>query len=193
MSSSQERFLQIPDFPNYSVSNKGKVLNTKTKRYIGTTKRNGYAYVVLINGSRHINFMVHQLVMKCFGEEKPGEEYEIDHINHIRDDNRIENLRWVTKSMNNKNRTSSCGVGYFYTDEIDEDSIEIADYGNHKFVDYYYDENVDQFYYFTGEAFRLLHVNTMKRDHCQYVNMMNTNGKKVSVFINKFKQIYGIE
>lgn len=31
------------------------------------------------------------------------EGYEIDHINHIRDDNRIENLRLVRKKDNQKN------------------------------------------------------------------------------------------
>lgn len=36
-----------------------------------------------------------------------GEGLEVDHINHIRDDNRLANLRFVTKSDNNRNRSRS--------------------------------------------------------------------------------------
>ena len=45
---------------------------------------------------------VHRLVYETFvGEISNG--YEIDHINTIRDDNRLENLRCVTSYENNNN------------------------------------------------------------------------------------------
>ena len=34
-----------------------------------------------------------------------GDELEVDHINHIRDDNRLSNLRFVTRSDNNRNKS----------------------------------------------------------------------------------------
>ena len=36
-----------------------------------------------------------------------GDEFEVDHINHVRNDNRLINLRFVTKSGNQRNRFRS--------------------------------------------------------------------------------------
>ena len=46
--------------------------------------------------------MVHRLVYETFVGEIPH-GYEIDHINTIRDDNSLENLRCVTHTENNRN------------------------------------------------------------------------------------------
>lgn len=45
---------------------------------------------------------VHRLVYETFVGEIP-QGYQIDHINTIRDDNRLENLRCVTRTENNNN------------------------------------------------------------------------------------------
>ena len=46
----------------------------------------------------------HLLVAKKFLGPKPGPDYQVDHINRVRDDNRVENLRWVTRAENCENR-----------------------------------------------------------------------------------------
>lgn len=60
----------------------------------------------------------HRIVWEMFNGPIP-EGYEIDHINHIRSDNRLENLRLVTRKVNMRNtskrsdNTSGCvGVGW---------------------------------------------------------------------------------
>lgn len=90
----------IEDFPNYAVSNLGRVANIKRKNILKNCNNgNGYYYVSL---GKYNNQYVHRLVAIAFipnVDNKP----EIDHINTIRTDNRVENLRWVTKSENQKN------------------------------------------------------------------------------------------
>lgn len=51
-------------------------------------------------------YPVHRIVMlMCYGFY--GEGLEVDHINHVRNDNRLFNLRFVTRSENSKNQSVS--------------------------------------------------------------------------------------
>lgn len=51
-------------------------------------------------------YPVHRVVMlMCYGFY--GEGLEVDHINHVRNDNRLFNLRFVTRSENSKNQSVS--------------------------------------------------------------------------------------
>lgn len=189
-----EVFKQIIGYENYYISNKGRCYNVKTKRFIGHDNGYGYIIVQLYNDdNEQQNFLIHQLVMQFFGPPMPEGNYEIDHLNHIRDDNRIENICWKTKSQNNKNRTSNKGVEYEYFDEIPVDDVDdiiwVRDYGNHEFEDLYF---ADGFFYFdTGISYRRLHINFDKTGSA-FVNVYNTNNKKTSIAYTKFKRLYGL-
>lgn len=50
---------------------------------------------------------VHRLVARAFLGEPPFKDATVDHINGIRHDNRVENLRWATKSEQANNRDHS--------------------------------------------------------------------------------------
>lgn len=77
--------------------------------------KDGYVLIRLKNRL----FRAHRIVWELFNGPIP-EKKEIDHINGIRSDNRIENLRLVNRSENNQNRkrarsdskTGRIGVGY---------------------------------------------------------------------------------
>lgn len=64
------------------------------------TNREGYQSVRLHNQDGGTRTSVHRLIALTFipnEEEKP----DINHINHIKDDNRMENIEWVTPLENN--------------------------------------------------------------------------------------------
>ena len=136
--------------------------------------------------------MKHVLIAKQFiPNDDPEHKVEIDHWNHDPADYHLENLHWVTKSFNQKNKQKQNGIEFTFVDEINDDAIEVTDYGNHQFEDYYYDETVDKFYFWNGVQFRELHV-CNKKDGTKIVNMIDTDKKKVSVSIAKFKRLYDL-
>lgn len=188
-----EEFKQIIGFENYFISNQGRCYNSKTKNFIGSVNGRGYVITTLHRQNEKFVFSIHVLVMKMFGPPKPDGNYEIDHQNHIRTDNRIENLRWATKSQNDKNRSSYGNNEFEYFDEIpadNDDIIDVRDYGNHEFEDYYYANGY--FYFDTGVSFKRLHINFTKQDKA-FIKILDKNNKQVKIYYTKFKRLYGLD
>lgn len=64
--------------------------------------KNGYCIVCLFRNQKKKFSYVHRLVADAF-IPNPERKPEIDHINGIRNDNRIDNLRWVSHKENMNN------------------------------------------------------------------------------------------
>ena len=71
--------------------------NIKAGTEAGTLKDNGYRII----SYKGVSYRTHHLVYFMFRGEYPK---QIDHINAVRDDNRIENLRLANNSENQWNR-----------------------------------------------------------------------------------------
>ena len=83
------------------IRQRGGDKNNPTYSYtFGTTNVDGYKRV-WINGE---NYAVHRLIAEAFLPVDPKRTF-VDHINRIRGDNRVSNLRWVTFKENIDNST----------------------------------------------------------------------------------------
>lgn len=64
----------------------------------------GYHMVSLHRNNKRIERRtVHRLVMETFYPINNMKDLVVDHINGVRHDNKLENLRWVTFNINNRN------------------------------------------------------------------------------------------
>jgi hypothetical protein len=104
---SAETWATIPEYPAYQVSDCGRV--RRATRASGTTVgqvlvqdlSNGYHRVHLTSYGRYV--FTHRLVLSGFvGPCPPG--CETRHLNGIRNDNRLANLAWGTKTENGEDR-----------------------------------------------------------------------------------------
>ena len=109
----KEEFRWVVGFKgSYKISNLGRVLSVERidkcnhRRHehflLPRVNKFGYEIVELYKNSKHYQKKVHRLVAEAFipnPEHKPC----IDHINAIKNDNRVENLRWVTHKENMNN------------------------------------------------------------------------------------------
>lgn len=103
-----EIWRDIKDYPNYMVSNLGRVksLNYRKRgeeKILKNIKiKSGYLQVELCKNRKIKKYYIHRLVAQAF-IDNPNKLPCIDHINTITTDNRVENLRWVTHKENSNN------------------------------------------------------------------------------------------
>jgi hypothetical protein len=106
---SMEEWCVINDYPNYSVSNLGNVMNNKTNKIMKLNVKCGYYNISLKNGGNRKNMKVHRLVATTF-IPNPENKSDLNHDDKNKMNNNISNLTWMTRKENNQHKS----VGLIY-------------------------------------------------------------------------------
>lgn len=92
----EEEWVDIPDWPDYSISNFGDVLSHRTGKILKTSPdRYGYPSVNLSRYGDWKRIAVHRLVALSFVQGY-FEGAEVKHKDGDKQNNHFENLMWVT-------------------------------------------------------------------------------------------------
>ena len=92
-------------FGSYQISNLGRIKGPRGWILRPCTRRDGYLQVAIREDGKHKNMLAHRLVAMAWIPNLENKN-EVDHINRVKTDNRVENLRWATRSENVLNRES---------------------------------------------------------------------------------------
>lgn len=99
-----EIWKEVECYPNYCVSNLGRVMNVRTGLVL-KQQQTGSDYLRVtfyLSGSKPNKKYVHRLVAFAFCE-KMKEHVEVDHIDRNKYNNAASNLRWASCSENRQN------------------------------------------------------------------------------------------
>jgi len=97
--------MDIPNFPGYLNGEDGSVMNMYGKTLAVRQSKYGYLKTDLYKADedKHYTIEIHRLLALAYIPNDDPNKYFVDHINRIKSDNRLENLRWVSASENRIN------------------------------------------------------------------------------------------
>ena len=91
-----------PKNTHFEASKEGYIRKTDTKALVGHINKYGYVMVAdesAPEGERK-DYRAHRIVLETWKPIENADNYVVDHINGIKTDNRVENLRWLTQQSN---------------------------------------------------------------------------------------------
>lgn len=131
-----EVWKQTNEFPNYTFSNYGRIKNIKYNVLMSESRdSDGYVVIGLRNEKGRCTRRIHKIIATLFCPN-PNNYTTVNHINHIRHDNRAENLEWCDFKQNvqmQEHKLSSLAKTIIYTDingniKEFESVVEAAEY-----------------------------------------------------------------
>lgn len=141
-----EQWKAIPGYEDlYEVSDLGNVRNVKTKKKLKFQKTKNYHSLKLSKNGKTNRFYVHQLVAITFLSHFPNKKTNVDHINFIKTDNRLENLQIITPRENktrsiDRSKTTSKFHGVYFRSDRKKWVSNIRINGKQKFLGYFTNE-----------------------------------------------------
>jgi|SRR5690554_3762970 len=117
-----EEWRTHPDYPNYLVSNKGRIKSKVRNRLISTRVHEGY-YDCRINNKdgKKKSPRIHRLVAEVFVDAVEGKPI-VNHIDGNKLNNNADNLEWSTHSENIDHAITN-GLAKFRTDTLKEHEV----------------------------------------------------------------------
>lgn len=180
LSECEEYYIDDETFQIVSFKQKkyteGKILKPRIDKH-------GYIFYSFSVNGKCKNMCLHHIIVKMFiNPDYDSKKFEVDHKNHNKQDNSIDNHCIVTRSENDRNRSiSRTGKEFNFLSDIGKKLVINAEAG------IYYSLDFDKFFMFLEHTkqYKELHVNLNNGYPCiRYC----FNNKQHKISINKFKK-----
>ena len=117
----------IPGYDGYAITEDGKVWSYKRNRFLTIRlDKDGYQVLTLIVDGKIKIGKVHRLVLLAFiGPNNDPNKTKVDHMDNVKINNHLSNLRWVTQQENEHNRKHAKGYHWYEERQKWKASIKI--------------------------------------------------------------------
>ena len=182
-------FVPLAAHPKYEISTSYPfvIRDKSTKRILKETiTAQGYSNINIDSTT----IPIHRIIAEQFINPNI-QGMDVNHINHKRLDNRIENLEVITHSENLKNRKVFVKQvsEYIPQDNIDKDNlIQLERYKNCEFNKYYFDKINEKVYIYQEKFGRYKVVNPSRNGKYMIIALTPTNKSTLTLTYDKFIQ-----
>ena len=183
-------WISITDYTDYEINSRTFEIRKKADKNIVSERIDSEGYIrVILNGD---SLHKHVIIAEQFvPNDDPEHKTCVDHINHIRTDNRLTNLRWVSYSENALNKSSHKGIGYEFVDELPYDSVIIDRYNQHAIRDkVFYSYEFNCFYKQVADnVFRIMHQQSRSKNNGNpFVQTATTGRSSVRLYNERIRE-----
>ena len=180
----EEQWEVLRDHPDYEICREypHQIRKIETHRILKESISNRYL-VVSLNGRQ---YKKHRLVALQWIDNPDNLPY-VDHINKVRNDNRIENLRWVTHLQNMNNKGNYRDHEIVYIDKLPDDSILVDYYGGWNFEDLFFSLTTNRFYVWNGLQYRVLEPLLINKGKSYVIGATDVDNAQHLIYYTKFK------
>ena len=146
-------------------------------------------YVVLRLNA--VQYKAHRVIAEQFiVNDDPENKTQIDHIDHDRTYNRIENLRWVSNLQNQNNKSKYKNRNIEYVVELPNNAVVVEKYSRFEFEGTYFHGGL--FYVDTRNGnYRI--IPTYMNQGYRKVGLRDIFGMKRIIMYDKFLRDYGLD
>ena len=146
---------------------------------------NNAGYVILtLNGNLYCKHVV--IAKQWIENDDPKNKIQVDHINDDKQDNRIENLQWITPSENLKKRKRFLRSELNTIKDLPEDAEQLTEYNGYELMGYYISKSLRKIISDKSGKYRILNIT---RGNTKRVTLRDVYGKSVNIGWQKFKHL----
>lgn len=126
---------EIPGFSSYAANSLGQIIHKRKNRYpkvieVPSSKGTYLRVSALSDDKKHRSKEIHHLVCLAFHGLPPSDDYEVDHLDGNKHNNRPGNLEWKTRSQN-------LTAAYITGLRKENRRIEVTDHSIGQTIEYY--------------------------------------------------------
>lgn len=180
------RYFRHPIYKDYAADENGNLYSLKygkIRKIKPSERKYGYMQFHICYNQQDKYYCVHRFVFECLNNRLIEENKDINHIDRNRKNNRISNLREVSRTTNILNKYNHEEIK-----DIPEDAIIIEKYNSHYFENIYFSPSNNCLYRSSEDYIFKIPFKSENQ-----ANLLDIDGNQVQIYLNTLRKNLGFK